>query len=180
MNYLFLATGFEETEAVSVIDVLRRAEMPLKTVSITKDLLVESAHGVTIKADVLFEDINTADADFLILPGGMPGTENLEAHAGLSLTLKKHFNEGKNLAAICAAPSVYGKLGFLRGRKATCYPGFEQYLDGADIQLATVVEDGNVITASGPGLTIAFGLKIVEHAKGANLAISIAKAMIFK
>ncbi|NCC98995.1 MAG: DJ-1/PfpI family protein [Bacteroidia bacterium] len=180
MNYLFLATGFEETEAVSVIDVLRRADMPLKTVSITKNLLVDGAHGVTIKADVLFEDINMADADFLILPGGMPGTKNLEAHAGLSLALKKHFNEGKNLAAICAAPSIYGKLGFLRGRKAISYPGFEQYLDGAEIQSTTLVEDGNIITAAGPGVTLAFGLKIVEHAKGANVAASIAKAMIFK
>ena len=130
--YLFLATGFEEVEALGIVDACRRGGLTLKTVSVTGNLLVESSHGVKIQADALFEDCSFDDADMLVLPGGMPGSTNLKEHEGLRTVILKHYEAGKPLAAICAAPMVYGSLGLLKGKKATCYPGFDKYLEGAE------------------------------------------------
>ena len=129
---LFLAEGFEEIEAITVIDVLRRAEIPVKTVSITPSLQVKGAHGVVVEADTTFETVTADDFDFLILPGGMPGTKHLDENKKLNDWLLAHVGRGGRVAAICAAPSVLGRLGLLKGKKATCYPGFESMLLGAD------------------------------------------------
>ena len=121
--YQFMADGFEDVEALIPVDVLRRGGVDIKTVSIMGRLEVESAHGVTIKADMLFEDADLSDADLLMLPGGMPGASNLDAHEGVKAALVKQAEAGKMVSAICAAPFVLGKLGILKGKRATCYPG---------------------------------------------------------
>lgn len=124
--YEFLANGFEEIEGLAPVDILRRGGVEIKTVSITGSEWVETSHGVTVKADLKFEDIaDFDDADMLLLPGGMPGSTNLKAHEGVCQALLKQHAAGKRIGAICAAPLVLGSLGLLKGRKATCYPGFE-------------------------------------------------------
>ena len=131
MIYLFLATGFEECEALGIVDTCRRAGLEVNIVSITGELVVRSAHGVGICADTLFEDNDYTNATMLALPGGIPGATNLYAYAPLRELLIEHAKAGKALAAICAAPLVLGLLGLLKGKKATCYPGFEDKLIGA-------------------------------------------------
>ena len=126
--YVFLANGFEDVEALIPVDVLRRGGVEVTTVSVVEDsLIVESAHGVQLFADALFDECDFSDADLLLLPGGMPGASNLYEHEGLCAAVKAHVAKGRRLAAICAAPAVVlGQLGLLQGRRATCYPGFEQ------------------------------------------------------
>ena len=132
--YVFLAEGFEEVEALTPVDVLRRAGLPVKTVSVTGVLTVNGAHGVPVIADMVFEEVKEADTEMIVLPGGLPGATNLDAHKGLSDLIMAFAEAGKPLSAICAAPLVYGKRGLLKGKKATCYPGFDKYLDGLTIQ----------------------------------------------
>lgn len=175
--YTFLADGCEMVEALAVVDVLRRAGIETVTVSVNGKREILSSHKVLIMADTLFEDNNYEDADVLFLPGGMPGTRNLEAHKELSSLLKKHFEQEKILTAICAAPSVYGHLGFLKGKKATCYPGFEKDLSGAEYVPDRVVKDGNIITGRGMGTAIDLGLKLVEVLVSRQKADDIAKAI---
>ena len=130
--YVFLADGFEDVEALIPVDVLRRGGVDVTTVSISDFPLVTSAHGVNIEADIMFEQGDFSDADLIFLPGGMPGASNLFAHKGVCKIVVDQFAAGKKVAAICAAPGVVlGQLGILEGKKATCYPGFEQMLDGA-------------------------------------------------
>jgi 4-methyl-5(b-hydroxyethyl)-thiazole monophosphate biosynthesis len=176
--YLFLATGFEEIEAVATLDVLRRAGLEVLSVSISEALEVVGAHGITIKADVRFTDIEVNQADMLILPGGMPGTKNLNAFPPLKEALKAHAAQGKALAAICAAPMILGQLGLLEGKEATCYPGNEADLKGATLSDYLIVQDGNVITASGPGVALEFGLQIVQFLEGDALSENIAQSML--
>lgn len=160
--YTFLANGFEEVEALCVIDLLKRASMDVVMVSVSGDLKVKGAHNIDIMADVLFEDASFEDVDVLFLPGGMPGTKNLDNHEGLKQKLVEFNNNGKLLTAICAAPMVFGHLGILNGKDATCYPGFEQELIGANVLYDNVVVDGNVITSRGMGTAIDLGLKLIE------------------
>lgn len=174
----FLATGFEECEALATIDICRRAGLNALMVSVTGNIVVESAHGVKITADLLFEDCNLEEADMLMLPGGMPGATNLLAHTGLCDAIVTHFQSGKMLAAICAAPLVYGNLGLLQGVNATCYPGFEGQLHGAVTTGELVEEDGQFITAKGPGAAYALGFAIVEHFCGETIADTISEGMI--
>ena len=178
--YVFLAQGFEVTEALATVDVLRRAKLDTQTVSITSSREVESANGITVKADVLFSDIDANSADMLLLPGGMPGTLNLEACEPLTDLVAKFYNEGKFIAAICAAPSILGHLGILKGKKATCYPGFESELNGAEISSESVVRDGKVITAKGMGVSCRFGLEIIKALLGDQTADSVAQAAIIE
>ncbi len=161
--YAFLADGFELVEALAVVDVLRRASVEVVTVSMGDDRVVTSAQRVPVEADTLFGENDYSDADVLFLPGGMPGTRNLEAHAGLKNILTKQFEAGKDIAAICAAPSVFGHFGFLEGRKATCFPGFESELKGAEYSPERVVEDGNVVTSRGMGTAIDLGLRLAAR-----------------
>lgn len=172
--YIFLAQGFEEIEAVTPIDILRRAAIETVTVSITETNIVTGAHNISIITDKLFHEIVVTSEDYLILPGGMPGTANLMAHEELTNLIKNQYEENGQLAAICAAPSFFGKLGFLQGKEAISYPGFEKNLIGANISTKTVVKSGNILTAKALGVAISFSLNIVENIKGKETADKIA------
>lgn len=176
--YVFLADGFEEIEGLTVVDLLRRAKIETEMVSIMDTRQVKGSHGIAVSADSLFADQTYEDAEMLVLPGGMPGTLNLGNHEGLCELLKKHYAEEKKIAAICAAPSVFGKLGFLNGRVATCYPGFETQLEGAIVCAAKVAVDGNVITAKGMGVAIDFSLKLIELLADKETANEISDGII--
>lgn len=166
MNYLFLDNGFEEIEAITTIDLLRRANIALTTVSVTGNELVLGAHNITIKADGLIEKIDFSDAEMLILPGG---ATKLGECAALCDLLVKHNKENKLIAAICAAPAVLGKLGILEGKQATCYPGFQEAL-GESYVGGLVVESKNIITAKGPGLSSDFAFCLIEKLAGEEVA----------
>ena len=175
---LFLAPGFEEIEAITTIDILRRAGLNVSGVSITGDLRVVGAHGIAIEADCLYPEINFDQADMLILPGGQPGTKNLNVHEGLKAALTSFAKTGKSLAAICAAPMILGQLGLLEGKKATCYPGNEIHLKGAILSENPVVQDGFIITASGPGAAALFALQIVNFFMDKEKADEVSKALL--
>ena len=166
MNYIFLDNGFEEIEAITTIDLLRRANIALTTVSVTGVESVLGAHNIAVKADQLFQNVDFADAEMLILPGG---ATNLYACKPLCELLLHHDEQGKLIAAICAAPAVLGQLGILQGKQATCYPGFEHYL-GESYVGGLVVESKNVITAKGPGLSSDFAFCIIEKLVGSEVA----------
>lgn len=175
---LHLADGFEEIEAISVVDILRRAEIDVQIVSIMGKKEVVGAHRVGVMADVLFENVNYADVDMIILPGGGQGTQNMADHVGLTAQITKQGIDGKWIAAICAAPTILGTLGLLEGKSATCYPGCEPQLTGAKVSASNVIVDGKIITSRGPGTSFAFGLKIVEMLKGLELANSLKEQMV--
>ena len=170
MVYLFLADGFEEIEALTPVDVLRRAGADVKTVSVSDSLTVHGAHGIDVTADIGISSVKADDASMYILPGGMPGTNNLYACGRLKELLLEGAEKGIYLAAICAAPSVLGRLGLLKGRKVTCYPGFEKYLDGAECTGAPVESDGRIITARGMGVALDFALALCAALKGEKAA----------
>ncbi|MDR1679665.1 MAG: DJ-1/PfpI family protein [Prevotellaceae bacterium] len=176
--YLFLAQGFEETEAVATLDVLRRAGLNTITVSITDSRKVTGAHHITVEADALFDECDFTNGAMLILPGGMPGTRNLQAFAPLSKLIMDYYSNGKYLAAICAAPVILGNMHLLRNTEAICYPGYEEELAGAVLSKQSVVRSGKIITAKGAGVALQFGLKIVETLIGKEKADEIAEAMI--
>ena len=162
--YEFLANGFEEIEGLAPVDILRRGGIDIKTVSITGNEFVETSHGITVKADLKFEDVtNFDDADMLLLPGGMPGSTNLNAHEGVREVLVEHNKKGKRIGAICAAPMVLGGLGLLKGKKATCSPGFQKYLTGAEYTGELFQEDGNIITGEGPAATLPYAYQILSY-----------------
>jgi 4-methyl-5(b-hydroxyethyl)-thiazole monophosphate biosynthesis len=174
---VFLADGFEEIEAIAPIDIMRRAGIEVTTISVTATKEVRGAHDILLQADCLFGEIDFSNADLLFLPGGMPGTKNLEAHDGLKQLLLKHANEGKKLAAICAAPSILGKLGLLKGKEAVCFPGFEETLKGAILSDKKVVQSGNIITGKAAGAAVEFGLKLVENLKGKSAAEQVGSSI---
>lgn len=159
---IFMATGFEEIEAISIIDVLRRGGMELDIISVSGMEYIEGAHGIVVKSDELFFMIDYSDYDLFILPGGMPGTANLGKHEGLCELLKKEYEAGKLIAAICAAPSVLAQVGLLDGKMVTCYPGVGDSLVGATVLEQNIVKDGNIITGRGPGVAIEFALEILR------------------
>ncbi len=173
-----LAEGFEEIEAVSIIDVLRRAGLNVIMVSVTGGKVVNGAHKIPVTADILFEEVDYNSVDMIILPGGMPGSKNLNNHAALRKQILEFSKNGKWLGAICAAPLVFGQLGILKNKKATCFPGFENYLEGANITGTAVERDGKIVTGKGAGVAIRFALKIVEMFKGADFAEELAEKMI--
>lgn len=177
--YLFFATGFEEVEALTVVDILRRGGVDCKTVSVTGDYDVTSSHAVTIRADLLFEEQSLKDGDMLILPGGIPGTPNLKAHAGLDKLIRQYHEAGKYLAAVCAAPTVYGEKGLLQGRKATCFPGMESGLVGAEHREDKVVCDGQFITSRGMGTCIDFGLTLLAKLTDEGNAQTIGQKIVY-
>ena len=177
--YLFLATGFQETEAIAPVTVCRKAGLVIKTVSITGNLMVESALGVTVKADMLFEEADFSDAAMLVMPGGMPGSTNLSDYAPLQEVIMQHYKAGTPLAAICAAPLVYGRLGLLRGVKATCYPGCEDEQWGAIIIDKAAVTDGQFITGHGPGAALDFGYAIVDYIAGPEVVKQVKAGMVW-
>lgn len=180
-TFVFLADGFEEIEALTVIDILRRAEMNVKTVSITSSLQVKGAHGVTVTADVLYDNTIFNNPEWLVLPGGMPGATNLYEFAPLQGLLRRQAeSENGRIAAICAAPAVVlGQLGLLEGKAATCYPGFEGMLQNVEFKDAPVVVDGKFITANGPASATIWALNIVKVARGMQVAEEVASGMLF-
>ncbi len=173
MIYVFLANGFEETEAIAPIDILRRSELKVVTVGIGEDVIV-SSHGIAIIPDITEVDfVPFDDIDMIVLPGGMPGTLNLEKSRTVQDAIDYCAMNDKYIAAICAAPSILGKKGLLKGKKATCFPGFEQFLAGAEYTSDIVAHDGKIITAKGAGAAIEFGLKLSEILAGETEAKKI-------
>lgn len=175
--FLFLAEGFEEIEAITPIDIFRRAGMEVTTVSVTGNNLVGGAHGIKIQADRLFEDTEFFGDSILFLPGGMPGTANLGKHTGLIELLKIHSGKNQPIAAICAAPSILGQLGMLEGKEAICYPGYEKYLINAIISTVDTVKSDSFYTAKSAGVALKFALKIVEDFEGHEKADKVAGAL---
>lgn len=166
MIYLFLANGFEEVEALGTLDVLRRAELEVFTVGVGEQA-VTGSHGITVLADLFEDDLIISDKiDAVVLPGGMPGTLNLEKSETVNLAVDYAFENQKLLCAICAAPSILGHKGILKGKNAACFPGFESELTGAAVSDKFVCVDGKIITAKGMGSSVEFGLRIVEALKG--------------
>ena len=178
--FVFLADGFEEIEALAPVDILRRAGLSVKTVSVMDEQVVAGAHGVPVLADVMFDEINAEDAEMILLPGGLPGATNLDAHQGLSQMILDFAKEEKPLAAICAAPLVFGNRGLLEGKKSTCYPGFETYLKGAQYTAALVEKDGNFITGKGPGAAMEFAFAIVEKYCGMDKVNELKQGMMIQ
>ena len=180
-SYLFLAPGFEEIEVIATVDVLRRAGMAVELISISQDPEVCGAHGVCVVADFTLDEVDCSDADWLICPGGMPGSTNLHECQALNDLLVAQFNAGGRVAAICAAPAVVlAPLGFLNGRSATCYPGFESAViaGGAALVPERVIVDGNIITANGPSSAIPFAAAIITEALGAEVAKQVTDGML--
>lgn len=177
--YMFLANGSEEIESLIPVDVLHRGGVEVKTVSITGSEYVEMAHGVTMKADLRFEDADFKDADLLMLPGGLPGATNLNDHEGVREAILRQFTDGKLVAAICAAPMVFGSLGIVKGKRATCYPGFEKYLDGAEYTHELCTVDGNVITGEGPAATFPYAYTILAMLTSEQTAHAVAEGMMY-
>lgn len=180
-SFVFLAEGFEEVEALTPVDVLRRAGMPVKTVSISNSLQVTGAHGITITADVLFDSTMFKEPAWLILPGGMPGATNLYEFAPLQGLLRNQYasKDGK-IAAICASPAVVlGQMGLLKGVEATCYPGFEDMMQGAKRSEKRVVTDGKFVLGAGPALALKWSLAIVAKELGIEKSDAVAAGMLF-
>ena len=173
---LFLASGFEEIEALATVDVLRRAEIEVKTIGIGSDI-IEGAHRISVAADMRDEQLNLNSLDMVILPGGMPGTLNLEKSGIVREAVSYCARQGKVIAAICAAPSILGHMGLLDEKRATCFPGFEQELGRAVHTNSAVEVDGDIITARGAGVAVDFALAIVKKLKGEDLANHLRASM---
>ena len=179
MVYIFLAEGFEIVEAMAPVDMCRRAGIDIKMISISDELCVKSSHGIPVIADILLSEADLANAEMLILPGGMPGTVNLENCKELLDAVISHNADGKKLAAICAAPRILGNLHLLEGKRACVYPGMEDNLLGATVEYNEVSVDGNIITARGMGCAAAFGGKIVAALSGDETANKILNAIVY-
>jgi len=179
MVYLFLADGFEELEALTQVDLLRRAGIGIKTVSVTSSKTVTGAHKIATNADILFSESDYSDAELLFLPGGMPGTTNLSNHEGLCNLLLKKYESNVRIAAICAAPSILGKLGILDNKTATCYPGFEGKLGSANYVNKKVVTDGIVTTSCGVGGAIECALELIRLLKDGQTAKNILEGILY-
>ncbi|MCH5182367.1 MAG: DJ-1/PfpI family protein [Prevotellaceae bacterium] len=177
--YIALADGFEEAEFTLPYDILLRAGVAVHTVSTGNSREVRSAHGLCLVADTLLADTDLADGQLLFLPGGMPGSENLSKSEALATWIRHYADCGKWLAAICAAPLVYGRMGLLEGRSATCYPGFENELTGARPLPQTVVRDGQFITGCGPGAGFAMGHALAEVLTDKATADAVLRQMMF-
>jgi protein deglycase len=176
--FVHFAEGFEEIEALTIVDVLRRADIPTLLVSVSGKQTVTGSHGISVITDVLFEKADYSEAEILILPGGQPGSNNLKAHSGLKEKLLDFNKKGQRLAAICAAPLVLGGLKILIGKEAVCFPGFENTLTGASIKNVPSITSGNVTTGRGPGAALNFTLEIVTNLKGKPIADKLAKDML--
>ena len=178
MIYVHLATGFEEVEAVTIADVLRRAGLTAALVSITGDKAVTGAHGITVTADMLYEEADYEACEMIVLPGGMPGTANLGAHEGLVKHIRCFAENDKYVAAICAAPMVLGAAGVLDGKKATIYPGMEDKLGGGRHKKDPVVIDGKLITSMGPGTAMLFALELVRQLAAKEICEQVKKGLL--
>lgn len=177
---IFLAAGFEEIEALTVVDLLRRAGIEISMVSITGDRQVTGSHKIQVTADQLIEEVDFDVVDMIVLPGGMPGTENLEACGQLMGQVEAFHKAGKCISAICAAPSILGHRGMLKGRNACAFPEYESHLEGANVTRNEVEVSEHITTARGMGCTIPFGLAIVERFLGKETAENLGKKVVYK
>lgn len=176
---IFFAEGFEEIEGLTPVDILRRAGIEVTMISITGKLEVTGSHNITVKTEVLAEDVDYTQLDGVILPGGMPGSKHLKEHDIVNEQIKKFDADKKMVGAICAAPMVLGAAGLLKGKKACCYPGFEDQLLGADVVTDRVVVDQNIITSRGMGKAIIFSLAMIEYFIDKKTADEIKKSIIY-
>ena len=177
MVYMFLANGFEEIEALCPLDLLRRAGIAVTTVGIGGESITGS-HGITVQADIPDTMYRDSKPEMVILPGGMPGTTNLDNSKTVDAALRAAIKTNAFIGAICAAPMVLGKRGYLKGKRAICFPGFETYLDGATIASERVATDGTIITGAGMGVALDFGLALVAALKGDTVADELRRAVL--
>ena len=176
---IFFATGYEEIEALTVVDILRRAGEEITMVSVTDERSVTSSHGVEVTMDKVLSEVNFDETDVIVLPGGMPGTKNLEACAALMEQVDAFVQAGKTVAAVCAAPSILGHRGHLNGKKACSFPDMESQLEGAEVLREPAVIDGNIITGRGMGASIPFGLAILEKLQGKEAAEAMGRKIVY-
>lgn len=176
---IFMADGCEEIEGLTVVDIMRRADMEIVMISISDKIEVTGSHNITFLADMLAKDVNFTNFDGIVLPGGMPGTLHLSADKVVNEVIRAFAAEGKLVCAICAAPSVLGVAGILKGKKAACHPGFEDKLTGAIVKEETVVVDGNIITSRGMGTAIPFGLEIVRYFADDAAVEKVKKGLVY-
>lgn len=182
MIYVHLAEGFEEVEALTIVDILRRAGEDVKAVSITGEKQVTGTHGVPVIADILYEDADYDKCEMIVLPGGLPGAANLEEHEGLAAHIRCFAEDpAKKLAAICAAPMAFGTHGVICGKRATIYPGMEERLTGAGAETTgeAVTIDGNIITGKGPAYAMEFALTLVKELRGRKVAEKVAGGLLY-
>lgn len=179
MFYCFLAEGFEEIEAITTVDMLRRADVEVMTVAVNgdSDNTVKGAHGIPVKADINTDNVDFENIEGIILPGGMPGTVNLETSENVMKALDYCVANDLYIFAICAAPQILGHKGLLEGKVATCYPGFETELKGAVLSTLPAVKDGKIVTAKGPGATVDFASEIIKELKSESIASALKESM---
>jgi len=177
---VFFAEGFEEIEALTVVDILRRGGIDVDMVSVTGARRVTGSHKITVETDKLLEEVDFEETRMLVLPGGMPGTKGLEATELLMEQVDAFYEKGKYIAAICAAPSIFGHKGILKGRTACSFPSFESHLEGAEVSKEPVVVSDNVITSRGMGTAIPFGLKLLELFAGEKAALEMKERIVFE
>ncbi len=180
-SYIFLAPGVEEVEATATVDALRRAQIPVVTVAVSDNLQIKGATDQTLVADSLISDVNTENADWLIIPGGDPGAQNLFANSAVKEKILAHYKKNGRIASICAGPAVVlAPLGVLKGKKATCYPGLGEAINsnGGQYVEQTVVVEPNLITSEGPGTTLPFAIEIIRATKGDQAAEAVASGML--
>ena len=179
MVYMFLGTGFEETEAIAPLDLLRRAGIEVKTVGLNGSVITGS-HGIAVAADMEIADLDVSDAEMVILPGGLGGVASIRACKMAMDAVLAAWEAGKFTAAICAGPTVLADLGIPNGKNATCYPGCEDGMGNANIVNAAAVRDGKLITGTSAGCAIPFGLALIEALKGREEADRIAKQIVIR
>lgn len=176
---VFFAEGYEEIEALTVVDICRRCKIQVDMVSVTGDYMVNGSHNIQVRMDKLFEDADFSEYDMLVLPGGLKGTQGLEAHEGLMAQIDAFYADGKYIAAICAAPSIFGHRGILKGRNACSYPSFESHLEGAEVTEGPVEISDNVVTGRGMGAAVPFGLAIAGIFCGQEAADDMAENIVY-
>lgn len=177
---VFFGTGYEEIEALTVVDILRRADVETVMVTIMEESSVTGSHGISVVMDAPLSEVDFDSLDVIVLPGGMPGTKNLEACEALMEQVDAFMEQNKIVAAICAAPSILGHRGHLKGRKACSFPTFESHLDGAEVMNLPAVIDGNVVTGRGMGAAVPFALAILEKLQGKYAAQKMAENIVFR
>lgn len=177
---VFFADGFEEIEGLTVVDVLRRAGIAVDTVSIMEKKWVSGSHKIHVEADYLFDEVDLTGTKMLVLPGGLLGMQNLEAHEGVRSLITRFYEEGKEIAAICASPTIFGRMGLLEGKHATAYPSMEDGLLGAMVSYDGVVTDGTITTGRGMGVSIDFALRLIEILRDKETADQIAEQIVYK
>lgn len=176
---MFLADGFEEIETITIADVLRRGGVNIETMSINNNKIVKGAHNINVEADNIINKNDLSECQMIILPGGGLGTENLKKSELVNEVVQYFCNNNKYVAAICAAPTVLGVKGILKGKKAVCYPGMESQLQGASVSKENVVKDENIITSKGPATAMEFSFFLLKLLKGENICQSVKSEMLY-